>query len=197
MTFQVNGIYRSIQGEGFWTGLPCTILRTQGCDLNCPYCDTKYTWDLKGGIKFTADQLRRELAATHPLGQMILITGGEPAMQDIEWLAEALEDLGPLHLETSGAYPFKGNFDWVTVSPKTNHPIPESVLAQTDEIKWLVGSSKDVVALCLWLQRTGWRGNISVQPISQNLEATNIAYDACLEHGWRLSIQIHKYIERR
>lgn len=198
MQYQVNEIYRTIQGEGYWTGMPCTLVRLQGCDLGCPFCDTKYTWDPEGGTTMALEEIVEKVKGMHFGYDIILLTGGEPAMQPLKPLVEALQRLGLVHLETSGAYPVDANPNWLTVSPKLPHGVASGVLGKSSEIKWLVGSEEDVAALLQWLRNEdiGWDEPpfICLQPLSQDPLATKIAYEACLKHGWRLSLQIHQYI---
>lgn len=102
-TLTVNEIYKSIQGESTWAGLPCVLVRLTGCHLRCSWCDTEYAFH--DGQKLTiADILREVEAMDCPLAE---ITGGEPLLQkNCAVLAQALLDAGKTVLcETSGALP--------------------------------------------------------------------------------------------
>lgn len=200
--FRIAEIVSTIQGEGWWAGLPITLLRLQGCNLKplCPFCDTKYALDPRGGELLSLGQLFGALEKFHPKGRTILLTGGEPTMQPLEYLVPPLTSLGPVHLETNGTNPLdKGLFySWITVSPKPPNKVHPSAYGRADEIKWLIGSEDDVAALCSFLEEHEGKSmdfkRICVQPISQDPEATKIAMAACMEHNWRLSLQLHKYI---
>jgi len=145
-------------------------------------------------------QLFHALEKFHPKGRTILLTGGEPTMQPLEYLVTPLTSLGPVHLETNGTNPLdKGLlYSWITVSPKPPHKVHPTALGRADEIKWLVSSEDDVAALCSFLEerQSKWMDfkRICVQPISQDAEATKIAMAACLKYNWRLSIQVHKLL---
>ena len=76
--FRVNRIFRSLQGESTYAGLPCTFVRLAGCDLNCKWCDTRYA--RSGGVPMTMDRILEQVAAFP--ADMIEITGGEPLCQD-------------------------------------------------------------------------------------------------------------------
>ena len=199
--FRVAEIVSTIQGEGWWAGIPITLLRLQGCNLRCPFCDTKYSLDPKGGQVMSLGELFHALEQVHPRGRTILLTGGEPTIQPLEYLVPPLTSIGPVHLETNGTNPLdKGLFyTWVTVSPKPPHKVHPTAIGRADEVKWLVGSEDDVAALCAFLEeyKGKWMDykRITVQPISQDRKATKIAIAACLEHNWRLSIQVHKLLE--
>ena len=142
MIYHINEAYASIQGEGTLAGIPMIILRTQGCSVSCPFCDTRQTWALSDDA-FTGDwadalahpakwtdreghAIARSLRDQFP-GEInwVLLTGGEPAEQPLAPLSRALHDRGySIALETSGtALGHVGaEIDWVCVSPKVNMP---------------------------------------------------------------------------
>jgi len=190
--FRVSEIYRSIQGEGKHTGSPCTIVRLQGCNLRCSFCDTPHALDAMGGKEYTIEQLMDEVQQIHIRGNIILLTGGEPAMQDLTALL-ALSCLGPLHIETNGTLPIPSGFSWVVISPK-DQPVIKEAMKRANEIKWLVGEMLDVDELKEFLARWQYIGAVSVQPLSLSETATKTAYNAVLANGWNLSLQTHKLI---
>ena len=99
---RITEIYASIQGETQYAGLPCTLVRTTGCDLRCTYCDSAFAF--YGGSDMTVDEI---IAAVRELGApLILLTGGEPMLQrEIAGLAERLLEAGyRVMIETSGAH---------------------------------------------------------------------------------------------
>jgi len=104
---QIIEIYRSIQGESSFAGLPCIFLRLAACNLRCSWCDSEYTFT--GGKKMPAEEVEREIRALAPDG-LVEITGGEPMLQERELvpLMERLLALGyTLLLETSGERPLE------------------------------------------------------------------------------------------
>jgi organic radical activating enzyme len=129
----------------------------------------------------------------------VLVTGGEPTWHDLDPLTVALRN-GPgvqTALETSGVYPITGRWDWVCVSPKPDGRLPfrPAWLSRADELKWIVGSVKDVRALEAFLAARESPDRITVQPISCGARATEICTDALMAHPeWRLSVQLHKYL---
>jgi 7-carboxy-7-deazaguanine synthase len=103
---RITEIYSSIQGETQYAGLPCTLVRTTGCDLRCGYCDSAFAFH--GGKDMTVPQIVAEVEA---LGApLVLLTGGEPMLQrEIGALAEALLGRGyQVMIETSGSQPLDG-----------------------------------------------------------------------------------------
>src|SRR6185312_16483862 len=74
-------IYRSIQGESSFAGLPCTFVRLAGCNLRCTWCDSEYTFS--GGRKMSLEEVEAEVKRLAPSG-LVEITGGEPMLQERE-----------------------------------------------------------------------------------------------------------------
>src|SRR5205823_7270285 len=94
-------IFKSIQGESSYAGIPCSFIRTTGCNLRCVWCDTEYAF--YGGTKMTVPEI---LAAIEPHDcKLVEITGGEPLLQeDVPELAQRLLERGHTVLvETGGS----------------------------------------------------------------------------------------------
>jgi len=77
---QIVEIYKSLQGESSYAGLPCVFVRTAGCNLRCVWCDSEYTF--KSGQKMTLEEVEREVLRLSPDGGLVEITGGEPLLQE-------------------------------------------------------------------------------------------------------------------
>src|SRR5258707_7513891 len=100
---QITEIYKSLQGESTYAGMPCVFVRLTGCNLRCTWCDTEYSF--YGGKKMTPEQGFDEVENLSPTGGLVEITGGEPMLQDRELVAlmPRLLDTGyKVLLETSG-----------------------------------------------------------------------------------------------
>ena len=100
---QIIEIYKSLQGESSYSGLPCVFVRTAGCNLRCVWCDSEYTF--KGGHRLSLDEVEQEVRRLSPAGGLVEITGGEPLLQEREVAAlmERLLAAGyTVLLETSG-----------------------------------------------------------------------------------------------
>ena len=195
--YKINSIFRSIQGEGAFTGWPATFVRFQGCNLNCPFCDTKGAIPVDKGETWPLAKLVRAIALMARKHDLIVLTGGEPTLQNLDLLIEALLQEGdwPIHLETNGTQPIPWDIDWLVLSPKLPAPVFKANVYRANEIKWLVKGEEDVDALVEWMEPFGLPPAVfAVQPISQDKEATRIAYEASMKYGFRLSIQVHKYI---
>ena len=102
---QITEIYKSLQGESSYAGLPCIFVRLTGCNLRCTWCDSEYTFT--GGRKRTVEEVQAEVRKLEPV-KLVEITGGEPMLQEAEVLElmRRLLDAGyTLLLETSGERP--------------------------------------------------------------------------------------------
>jgi len=146
-------IFRSIQGESSFAGMPCTFVRLAGCNLRCSWCDSEYTFT--GGKKMSEDAIVAEVQRFSPSG-LVEITGGEPMLQECELvpLMQRLLGLGyEVMIETSGERP-------LTNVPKHVHKIvdvkcPDSGEADTfhldnlnsltsnDEVKFVISTRRD------------------------------------------------------
>lgn len=153
MNYSVNEIFHSIQGEGWWAGMPATFIRLQGCTVGCPWCDTKYTW-AKGGSRMNEIEIVSQIKYKH-----VVITGGEPTIYNLDALMNKIwEDSSHyIQLETSGQNELRGALkpNWITWSPKRNLAFKCSVIMPIiDEVKWVVDSDlllRDVFDALDWV----------------------------------------------
>lgn len=102
---RLHELYRSIQGEGTWAGLPCVFVRLTACHLRCVYCDTPHAFVFREGGDFTIEAIVAQVAELAEPGGLVEITGGEPLLQtEVLPLMTALADSGfEVLLETSGS----------------------------------------------------------------------------------------------
>lgn len=219
ITYKINELFETIQGEGAFTGQPSIFIRLQGCPVACSWCDTKHTWDIRDDLlipsidmsnkkeesehwaAMTSDEMLalckdKEFKAKH-----IVITGGEPCMEDLTSLCGAFEARGfSTQIETSGTFEVRTTDKcWVTVSPKIDmkggYEVLGSALNRANEIKHPIATEQHVDDLKALLLEHKIEGTpIYLQPISQKQRATELAIETCIENNWRLSVQVHKYI---
>jgi organic radical activating enzyme len=187
--------FYTIQGEGFNTGQAAYFIRLGGCDIGCHWCDVKESWD----------------ASLHPLtpirdivnkansfpAKAVVITGGEPLLYNLEPLCSMLHEQGiRIFLETSGAYPVSGSFDWICVSPKKfKNPRPD-MLAIADELKVIVFNKQDfdwaekhasiLKTNCLQYLQPEWSKSSVLMP--------EIVEFVKMNPQWKISLQTHKYM---
>ena len=120
-TYPVMEVFPTLQGEGRYTGSPSYFIRLAGCDVGCSWCDVKESWPVEDHPQINIEEL--VLGAKNSGLPMVVVTGGEPCMYNLEPLTTALRKEGlKIHLETSGAHPILGDFDWITLSPKKFKP---------------------------------------------------------------------------
>ncbi|HAV14091.1 MAG TPA: 7-carboxy-7-deazaguanine synthase QueE [Opitutae bacterium] len=128
--------FYTFQGEGVHAGRAAYFIRTFGCPVHCPWCDSAGTWHpdyIPEKIqKYSSEQLKNTVAET--AAEFVVITGGEPTIHNLRPLCDALHSIDrPVHLETSGAFPIKGDVDWITLSPKRwKQPLAENVQAASE-----------------------------------------------------------------
>jgi organic radical activating enzyme len=149
----------TFQGEGRFMGIPAFFIRSYGCPVHCPYCDSAGTWHpdyVPESIdRLEEDQLIEEvLAAKVP---MVVVTGGEPTIHD--WTRFLIQ----LHkhrlfavLETSGTFPIRGAFDWVVVSPKRWKDPVEGPITAACEFKFIIETPEDIDFYLQQIQRYGF-----------------------------------------
>jgi 7-carboxy-7-deazaguanine synthase len=217
MLIGVNEVFETVQGEAFFTGSPAVFVRLQGCLVGCPWCDTKHTWavDKRDEVSQASMMQKTQDAPTHARmapwrvanmvagfkSRLVVITGGEPAFWPLRELCEQIQSKGKVvQIETSGTEPVEvPDGVWVTVSPKIGMPggkaIVGSAVSRANEIKMPVGKPADVDKLIAFIDEFGAHDKlIWLQPLSQSVKATELCLSAAREHGWRVSIQTHKFL---
>ncbi len=134
--------YYTIQGEGYNTGRAAYFLRLGGCDVGCVWCDVKDSWNASKHPHVSVEEMVG--LAKNASADKVVITGGEPAMYDLTPITAAFKNEHiSCYIETSGAYPLSGTWDWICVSPKKfKEPLPE-VLNKADELKVIVFNKSD------------------------------------------------------
>lgn len=194
-SYPVMEAFNSIQGEGFYQGHAAYFLRLGGCDVGCVWCDVKESWDAKKHAKWSTEYML-EMIKNDPV-QILVVTGGEPLMHDCTELTHDLKEAGyQLHIETSGAYPISGEWDWICVSPKKfKVPLPE-VLKKANELKviiyhrsdfeWAEQFAKEVNPGCKLFLQPEWSKSKEMMP--------QIVQYVQTHPQWVLSLQIHKYM---
>jgi 7-carboxy-7-deazaguanine synthase len=187
--------FYTIQGEGYHQGKAAYFIRLGGCDVGCVWCDVKESWDAEKHPLQTIEDIV-SAASAYP-GRLAVITGGEPFMHNLDALTNALHAAGfQTNIETSGAHPVSGSWDWICLSPKKfKAPLPD-VLPIAHELKVVVYNKSDFE----WAER--YAGLVSpdcklfLQPEwSKSATVTPLIIDYIKEHPqWEFSLQLHKYI---
>jgi organic radical activating enzyme len=199
--------FHSLQGEGLHAGRSAFFIRLAGCDVGCPWCDTKHSWDLETHPRRSLAELAGEVAAAAADGAAFaVITGGEPLAHDLDPLCAALAARVPqlpLHLETSGAdpLPLSGRFAWITLSPKRHRPPSPALLAACHELKVVVHESADLAFAAAMAEQTLQVRQVDAAPVLSLQPGWNcrrgqeLAIAFVRGHpAWRLSLQSHKWL---
>ena len=186
--------FYTIQGEGYHKGTAAYFIRIGGCDVGCHWCDVKESWNAEihppTGIDSIVDN-----AVLY--SDTIVVTGGEPLTWDMGPLTEALKAKElKIHIETSGAYPLSGQWDWICLSPKKNKLPISDIYDKADELKVIVYNKHDLIFAeeqaslvndnCILYLQPEWSAREKVIPI---------IVDYVMKHPkWKVSLQTHKYL---
>ncbi|HEY9643256.1 MAG TPA: 7-carboxy-7-deazaguanine synthase QueE [Coleofasciculaceae cyanobacterium] len=196
-TLPVVETFHSVQGEGVWAGVNAFFIRLAGCDVGCPWCDTKVSWNARRHPQRSVADLVTEAAATNPA--IVVVTGGEPLMHDLSALSTGLKAAGlRVHLETSGAHPFSGSFDWVTFSPKPFKSPHDSIYCQASELKVVVSNPADLDWAEFHAAKIPANAVRLLQPEWGTPDSYSLIFEYVLNHPeWRISLQTHKFTNIR
>lgn len=187
--------FYTIQGEGFYQGHAAYFIRLGGCDVGCIWCDVKESWNAEAHPLVSIEEMVKR--AKQSGSSLVVITGGEPAMYNLDELTRALHQAGlKTNIETSGAHPLTGDWDWVCFSPKKFKAPVESIYTQANELKiiiynnsdfeWAEDFAKKVNSECeLFLQPEWSKEKEMVPKIIEYVKANP---------KWKVSLQIHKYM---
>ncbi len=187
--------FYTLQGEGFQTGRAAYFIRIGGCDVGCAWCDSRLSWNPEVFPPVNVDEIV-ERAASFP-AKAVVVTGGEPSLYPLDYLCSTLKAKGiQTFIETSGAYPLSGQWDWICLSPKRQQPPVDSIHMKADELKVIITSPEDLVwaeenaklvkSSCMLFLQPEWSVyekivTIIVEYIMQNPK-------------WRISLQAHKFM---
>jgi 7-carboxy-7-deazaguanine synthase len=211
--FPVMESFYTLQGEGFHQGKAAYFIRLGGCDVGCVWCDVKESWEEEKHPRITIEEIiegaknsvdswqltvdRSNTNIEHRSSNIVVITGGEPLMHDCTALTDQLHHAGfDTHIETSGAHPVSGEWDWICLSPKKfKAPLPE-ILPLANELKIVVFNSSDfewaekyaalVSPSCKLFLQPEWSKSQTITPLIIDYIKAN--------PKWEFSLQLHKYI---
>lgn len=185
----------SLQGEGFHTGKAAYFIRLGGCDIGCNWCDSRFSWNPEIHpvieTKTIIDRVKRSGADS------VVITGGEPLMWDLDFLCNGLKknDISTF-LETSGAYPLSGEWDWICLSPKKNMPPVIENCKVADELKVIIQDKLDFEWAEKYSKMVNNTCKLFLQPEWSRFETiiSDIVDYIKKNPNWRISLQVHKYM---
>ncbi|MCR5049612.1 MAG: 7-carboxy-7-deazaguanine synthase QueE [Paludibacteraceae bacterium] len=217
MSYRVNEIFYTLQGEGAHSGIPAVFVRFSGCNLCCPWCDTDFSSHTDMSAEDIVDEVLSLYDIPNERRRMVVLTGGEPSLQVDRTLIDALHTAGfYICIETNGTHSLPEGIDWITCSPKVmakgegqrakGQIVPTKLaLKRVNEVKVVFTGEYDPDIWRTQLEAEHWM----LQPLhytgewllrsgvdeweddrNDNLPET-VRY--ILSHPfWRLSVQLHK-----
>lgn len=196
MLLPVMEHFYTIQGEGFHQGRAAYFIRLGGCDVGCVWCDVKDSWDATAHPMMEINELVNLVKVTP--AEIVVITGGEPLMHQLDVLTTELQRAGlKTHIETSGAHPLSGTWDWICLSPKKfKAPLPE-IVPLANELKVVVFNKSDFEWAELYAEKTNPSCKLYLQPEWDKASAMTPLMVEYIKANprWELSLQLHKYIQ--
>ena len=186
--------FYTIQGEGFHTGTAAYFIRVGGCDVGCHWCDVKESWNAELHPPTQVDVIVEHAKV---YADTVVITGGEPLTWDMTPLTQKLKSNAlKVHIETSGAYPVTGTWDWFCLSPKKNKLPGEDAYAIADELKVIIYNKHDFIFAEEQAAQVNANAILFLQPEwSKKEEMTPLIVDYVMKNPkWRVSLQTHKYL---
>lgn len=188
--------FYSIQGEGYNTGKAAYFIRVGGCDVGCHWCDVKESWDPNLHPLVPIEKIIKNIKEIK--AKSIVITGGEPLMYNLDFITKKLIEINvEVFLETSGAYPSSGKWDWYCLSPKKNKLPLESayhyanelkvIIFNKNDFKWAEEHAKKVNAKCKLYLQPEWSKSEIILPTIIDYVKEN--------PQWNISLQTHKFMQ--
>ena len=186
--------FYTIQGEGFYKGSAAYFIRIAGCDVGCHWCDVKESWDSDLHPIYSIQKIVQK---AKKYSKMVVITGGEPLMWNMNPLTELLKENNlKIHIETSGSNNLTGVWDWICLSPKRRKSPLDEVYEKANELKIIVFNKHDlkyaeeqakkVSKNCMLYLQPEWEKRDNMIPVIVDYVMKNTK--------WKVSLQTHKYL---
>lgn len=189
--------FYTLQGEGAHSGKAAYFIRLGGCDVGCHWCDVKDSWDAEKHPLTDIEELAKIATETC---KTIVITGGEPAMWNLDFLTRKLKEFGAtIHIETSGAYSLSGTLDWVTLSPKKLALPQPDVLEKANELKCIIYNNDDYKFAEKYaeLVQPSCKLYLQVEWSRRDTKTAEMIEYVKQNPKWQVSVQTHKYLDIR
>ena len=187
--------FYTIQGEGYNTGKAAYFIRLGGCDVGCHWCDVKESWDAELHPLTAADTIVTN-ASQHP-SKAVVVTGGEPLIYNLDYITGNLHKAGiKTFIETSGAYPLSGDWDWICLSPKKFKAPMQNVADAAHELKVIIFNKSDFAFAEHHAGLVSPDCKLYLQPEwSKSKEMIPLIVEYVMNNPqWEVSLQTHKYL---
>jgi len=186
--------FYTIQGEGFHKGTAAYFIRIGGCDVGCHWCDVKESWLAE---LHPPTETSKIVENASKYSNTVVVTGGEPLTWNMNALTTQLKKVGlKTHIETSGAYPLTGTWDWICLSPKKLKLPLEGIYNKAHELKMIIYNRDDfrfaedqaskVNNDCILYLQPEWSKRDKMIPEIVDYVMAN--------PKWKVSLQTHKYL---
>lgn len=187
--------FYTLQGEGFHQGKAAYFIRLGGCNVGCFWCDVKESWEAH---QYSLQSIHHIVNnALQYATRMAVITGGEPLLYPLQHLTQQLQQHGfRTHLETSGSSPLSGTWNWICLSPKKFKPPLSEAIQAAHELKIIVYNKHDFEWAEKYAAQVSPSCQLYLQPEWSKLqENIPLILNYIQQHPqWRLSLQMHKYL---
>ncbi len=187
--------FYTVQGEGFHMGKAAYFIRIGGCDIGCSWCDTKFSWNFNFHDFSPIEEIVKN--AKDNGADSVVITGGEPSLYNLDPLCDLLIENGiETYVETSGAYPLRGKWNWICLSPKRQNPPQEEIFSRANELKVIISKLEDLE----WAEENAKKVNsdcrLFLQPEWSKYEGIikDVVEYVKENKKWRISLQAHKFM---
>jgi 7-carboxy-7-deazaguanine synthase len=195
--YPVMESFYTIQGEGKFQGHAAYFIRLGGCEVGCHWCDVKESWPINAHPFKSVQELVDE--ASEFRGRIVVITGGEPLMHDLNPLTLAFKEAGfKTHIETSGVTNVvSGHWDWVCFSPKKFKEANQAIFELVNELKVVVYHPSDIAWAETFVPKIPSEAILLLQPEwSKQLDNNPLIVDFVKENPqWNISVQTHKFLQ--
>lgn len=187
--------FYTLQGEGYHTGRAAYFIRIGGCDVGCSWCDSKQSWNPELFPPVGVEEIVAR-ASTFP-AKAVVVTGGEPSLYPLDYLCDKLKEKRiDTFVETSGAYPLSGQWDWICLSPKRQQPPVDGIHMKADELKVIITSPNDFRWAEENAQKVKSTCHLFLQPewsVYEHIIPSIVSY-IMQNPQWRISLQSHKFM---
>lgn len=187
--------FYTLQGEGYHAGKAAYFIRIGGCDIGCSWCDSRFSWNPRIHPLVDTDIIIEHAANSGT--DSVVVTGGEPLMWNLDYLCKGLKSKKiSTFIETSGAYPLSGEWDWICLSPKRNMPPLREICPVANELKVIIQTTDDFDWAEKYRMLVSPQCRLYLQPEWSRFEQITPAIVEFVKKNpvWRISLQIHKYM---